>query len=478
MKKAVSITICAVILLTALSSCRSVTPSVIVGEKNVDTDGFISLGPGVSKEMTDASYWIKDGYTDALFTDAQIDAFNEANSKLLGSKSSGSFTLQSIKDTISGVTVREILATMDKSEKYNGYYVNGTKVGTEYCLALENNISADTIPEKVNVKFGFSVVRGTMRRFPTRDYANDEENDLFYDAFIMSELLPFSPLAVLHESADGNWYYVASYACCGWVNREDMAICPSRSDWLERQNPENFLIVTGRQLRLTDDPYCRELSGLVLPMGSKLPLIKSEDAPDSINRRYAYGCYVVKLPVRLADGSITDAYSLIPSGEDVNVGYLQATRANIISQAFKLQGDIYGWAGDFHSNDCSGIIREIFRCFGMEFPRVGSQQVNVTGMPTIDISEKNEKEKLEAVRKLPAGSLLYLQGHIMIYLGTDSDDEPYVLSSVGSISSTDLPQGEVLQVNTVLVSSLVRTVRKTGVSWLNSLTTLLEMKAE
>ena len=478
MRKSIAVLLSLLTVLISLSSCRRIAQSVIADEKEIQNDDYVPLAPGVSKEMMNPAYWIKDGYNDEILTRQQINKFNTDNNKLIGSASSGSFALQSIKDTISGITVKEIIASIPLPDSKKPLFINGEKVGNEYGYALENNIAAGSVPDKVNVKFGFSVCRGTMRQYPTADYANDEADDLFYDSFIMSDLMPFSPLAVFHESSDGKWFFVASYVCCGWVSKDAVAICPSRSDWLARQSPEDFLVVTGKEIRLSEDPYCSELSNQVIPMGTVLPLVKTADIPASVNRRSAFGCYAAKLPVRLADGSISDAYSLIPQNSDVTVGYLPFTRANIINQAFKLQGDIYGWAGDFNSNDCSGIIRQIFRCFGVEFPRVGSQQINVYDLPTQDVSGLNDKEKLELITSLPAGSLLSFSGHIMIYLGTDEENEPYVISSVGSISTTELKNGEIMQVNTVLVSSLLRTLRKTGVSWLGSISKVLEMRPE
>ena len=61
----------------------------------------------------------------------------------------------------------------------------------------------------------------------------------------------------------------------------------------------------------------------------------------------------------------------------------------------------------------------------------------------------------------------------MIYLGYDVDD-PYVISSVGSIATPDTEVGDAIQVNTVLVSSMLRTTRRSGATWLSSVTGILE----
>ena len=476
MKRTVSIILILIILISA-GACRRVGPAVIIPEKDVETDDFVRLAPGVAPEMTLPAYWIKDNsFADVILSADMIKKFNEDNGKLISTKSAGNFSLESIKSSLSGTVVKEIINSLKFPE--DEQFINGLKVGSEYWLNLKENCNINAVPEKVDVKFGYGVVRDTLRQFPTDDYANVDYDDYFYDSFIMSDFMPFSPVAVLHTSADNEWYFVATYCCCGWIEQKNVAICPSREDWIDRMNPESFLVVTGRELRLSNDPYCPELSGLLLPMGTKLPLVKAENAPSSINQRYTFGCYVVKLPVRLSDGSISDFYSLIPSGSDVSVGYIPYTAGNVINLALKLQGDIYGWAGDFNSNDCSGIIREIFRCFGMEFPRVGGQQVNVTGLRKEDVSALDDAQKKDYISKLKPGSLLYFPGHIMIYLGLDEKGEPYALSSVGSIATPELNNGEVMQVNTVLIAGLIRTSRKTGATWLSSITKILESKPE
>ncbi len=474
MKRIFLIFLCICLIVSCLTACHMQSP-LIVEEKevNTDTSGYIKLADGVSIDMINADYWIKDNYNEVIMSSSEISKFNEDNNKLISTKSGGNFSLKSIKDTISGEIVKELINSLEFPSNQDDLFVNGQKVGQEYWLNLKNNCNLNSVPDKVNVKFGFSVKRATLRQFPTNDYANVDYDDYFYDDFIMSDFMPFSPVAILHESADGLWYYIAMYGYCGWIEKENVAICPSREDWLDRQNCDSFLVVTGSEIRLSEDPYCEDLSSQIIPMGTKLPLVKYEDAPENINQRYSYGTYIVKLPVRLADGSISDEYSLIPANADVSVGYLDYTRANILKQAFKLEGQVYGWAGDFYSNDCSGIVREIFLCFGFEFPRVASQQMNVSDMKFTDVSKKSDTEKLELIKTLPAGSLLYFSGHIMIYLGYDGDD-PYVISSVGSIATPDTEVGDAIQVNTVLVSSMLRTTRRSGATWLSSVTGILE----
>ena len=302
----------------------------------------------------------------------------------------------------------------------------------------------------------------------TNQFLAASPDEISYNDATWSEFMPFQPLAVIHESLDNEWYYVLMNGFAGWIPKTYVALCASRDEWLERQNLKDFLLVTGREIRISDDLGSEELSGQLLPMGTKLPLISIEDAPEEINSRRGYGCYIVKLPVRLDNGSISDEYALIPLSDDVRIGYLPYTRENVIRQAFKLLGDRYGWGGQFHANDCSGIVKEIYACFGFQLPRTAQAQVNLPGLQYDSLEGLSDEEKIQHLSKTSMGSLLVFPGHIMIYLGMENN-LPFVISAVGSFAATDSPVGETLAVNTVIVNGL-EIHRRDGASWLSHLT--------
>lgn len=472
MKKLTAVLLLAITVLCAGTSCRRLEPMVIIPQKDIPQDTYIRLADGVSKEMTYASYWQKEEYDKTVMSLSQISKFNKENLNLISTKTGGNMALTDYPETIDGGMVRDIIDLLPLTDEDKELFVNTQSVNADYWARLERNINKDGVPSRVNVKYGFSTQRATLRKFPTADYANDEIDDLYYDKFIMSDYMPFTPLVIIHESADGEWYLISMYGYSGWIQKEYTAVCQSKNEWLKRQNPDDFLVVTGNQITLADDPYCKELSLQNVPMGTKMELVKAEDAPEIINSRATYGDYIVKLPVRQADGSISDGYSLIPASSDVSTGYLPYTRNNVIEQALKFQGGAYGWAGSLNSNDCSGIIRQIYLTFGLELPRRATQQTLVKGIVKEDMTETADIVKMEKLRNTPAGSLLFFEGHIMIFLGVDGD-EPYCISSVGSISTPEMEEGEYLNVNNIMITSMLRTSRKTGKSWLTALEKIL-----
>lgn len=145
----------------------------------------------------------------------------------------------------------------------------------------------------------------------------------------------------------------------------------------------------------------------------------------------------------------------------------------MLTQAFKLLGDRYGWAGLDYSNDCSGIVREIYRCFGIELQRTASGQTRGKLVSITDLADTTTEQKLALIAELTPGSLVFFPGHIMMYLGM-KDNVPYVISSVGSFATEDMEVGTVLSVNSMAINSLL-VHRKSGATWLDSLTELIRI---
>jgi hypothetical protein len=327
----------------------------------------------------------------------------------------------------------------------------------------------DAVPDEIKVQYGFTTKRMSVRMFPTEDRVFESAEDKFFDSLIYSECMPYMPVVVLHESADGEYLYVVFDSFSAWLRKDAVALCHDKDEWTKRQSPDKWLVVTAREIRLGDDPHSPLTTNLVLPMGTRMELVPVKDAPDIINQRTTYGDYVVKVPARGEDGFIKDEYVLIPVSDDVNVGYLPLTPANIVRQAFKLLGDRYGWGGDLQANDCTGITREIYRCFGVLLTRTG--QSGSKGVAKTDMSKMNDKKKLEVIEKLTPGSLISMPGHMMIYLGT-VNGKPYVISACGTFVDPAPGSTEARHPNSVIICNLYVRTRSLK-TWLAISTTAL-----
>ena len=438
----------------------------------LDMSEYVRMNDGVSYSMTAPTYWINKYNSSAVFegtnehilhTADEIEQINKYNAQ---AECVGDYemSLYDIEDKIDGGFVRAIFDSISCPDPSSSY-LNGKPTTQSYWDKLIDNADMDKVPDTVQVRYGYSTARSSLRIYPSYDFIGEDKDDRFFDVMVMGEYMPFSPLVVLHESKDKNWYYVMFEGYSGWVNKKYVALCESREDWVDRMEPEDFLVVTGREIRLQDDVRSPSLSGQLIPMGTVLPLVKKKSAPKMINDRETTACYIVKLPVRKADGYISDKYSLISIREDVHVGYLDYTAEAVVRQAFKRLGDRYGWAGDNYSNDCSGIAGEIYRCFGISLPRVSGQIADLKNVHTVDLSGMSNEEKLEALSEAPIGSLLWFRGHIMIYIGMN-DGDPYCISATGTYING---KSDTIDTNSVIITDMAKSYRASGASWLEEL---------
>ena len=53
-----------------------------------------------------------------------------------------------------------------------------------------------------------------------------------------SGILVNEPVWILETSADGQWFRIRTCFGSGWVQRRFIAVCRSRREWLDAQDPE------------------------------------------------------------------------------------------------------------------------------------------------------------------------------------------------------------------------------------------------
>ena len=78
----------------------------------------------------------------------------------------------------------------------------------------------------------------------------------------------------------------------------------------------------------------------------------------------------------------------------------------------------YGWGGYDFERDCSALLRDFYAAFGLYLPRNSLAQSASFG-EKFDISHLNNAQKAHFIARYgkPYETLLYLKGHIMLYVG-------------------------------------------------------------
>jgi len=422
------------------------------------------LQANLTQEMLYPNYWLKqlNNPDKLIMTKSQIEKYNQAIIKKLPE------TVYNLTDYPTSINQKTLLTWLSTpSFPKETAYLNGQAITTEYYQNLKKQLNLEAVPEKIEVKYAFTVRRTDIRTFPTGDRLFDTADNREYDLFQETAIEPAEPALILSQSFNKDWYYLQTYNYRGWVAANDLALCPNRATWLNYLNQSNFLIVTGYRLRLGTNPYTPELSNLSFQMGAKLPLASNAEIPDSIGNQIVDHNYVIKLPTRTVDGLVKFQLALLPMTASVNLGYLPYTRGNILRQAFKWEGQRYGWGGMFDSVDCSGLINNIYRSFGIRLPRNTSELEKAAGK-TIDLT----KERQKGLRSLLPGASLQFPGHAMLYLG-EINGHFYVLHALGSCGNPAHKENDGklqrLPVNQVVITDL-GLLRTNGKQLLESLT--------
>ena len=430
----------------------------------------VSYLPDVTAEMSNAAYWTQNAQ-DAdrvLITREEIAQRNAASAAISDTMLKD---MKNADTTFDGIARNKAIVTSAEADAkyYFGWTYGGDGKPAEwsyYQKMIDNCV--DRNARKVqNVRYGVAVKRTLLLTFPTSEPIWDDPADPDFNYLPLSSIRVNEPILIYTTSADGK-YYLARISCCsGWVAAEDVAICRDKEEWLGAWDiPEDeVLVVCGSKVYTDASNTHPETAKRMLTFGTKLRSVDPASVSGLVNNRSPYHNYIVELPVRESDGSYRKALALIPETAKVSEGYLPLTQENIAALALNNLGDAYGWGGMMDVEDCSGLVRLIYECFGISVARNGNWQWNMP-VPKIDMTNMSTEEKCMVLDRLPLGTALCFPGHELMYLGK-VEGKYYVISTASKIAD---PYGSgILRTRGVMINTLdIR--RANGHTWMQDLT--------
>ncbi len=232
-----------------------------------------------------------------------------------------------------------------------------------------------------------------------------------------SALYPNTPLYVSHYSLDGKWVFVHSPDTYGWVPVRDIARV-SRA-FIRRFKTGRYAMAVRDNMML----YHNRRRVSLVKLGTLFPMDRQ-------------GRHLL-LATRSPGGEARIATVKRPSLGMVAPKPLAFTPANLTYIARQLKRDPYGWGGIAYGRDCSATTRDFFGVFGIFLRRNSSDQVK-DGAQVIDIKPLKGRAKKDAILKhaRPFRSLLYVPGHIGIYLGRYKN-EPILMHTYWGVRLKD-----------------------------------------
>jgi hypothetical protein len=236
---------------------------------------------------------------------------------------------------------------------------------------------------------------------------------------------------VLRVSEDATWRYVHAGHSVGWVHGEVLTPVLLVEDAQAFRAPARQVVAIADGVELP--------GGQRLRMGTVLPLTDEVE-----------GTFTVVVPT--IRGLVS---SPLTAGPELHVGSLPFTRANIWRLAMSTLGDPYGWGERGGARDCSRLLLDVFRVFGVELGRHSLAQAR-SGSSTVELKGLGERAKLAAIREAARDSvvLLYMSGHIMLYLG-ERGGAPFAISAISEfVTPCQGPGDQVSRLDKTAVSGL------------------------
>ena len=418
--------------------------------------------PNTIREMNAPGYWInRNPVPDKLIMTAPgVEIFNQHLRDDL-KLSKDIFTITQDFKTEGLVDIFNKVLSDFASKGY--YTASGSRDDAAFLDKAKLNMYLSGVVMGLQPRYGLVVRYTSQRILPTDEPLYELKDDIDFDQIQNSALDIGTPVAIVHESADKQWFYVLTAFTDGWVKVNDIAIADkkiasafaSSKTFAVVIKPKADIFLNESMTRFDD--YAQ--------MGTRFPL-----------KDNGHGAANIEVPTRDNQGNLVmmDGYM---NSEDVHEGYLPYTPRHIIRQAFIMLNQPYGWGGMYGQQDCSRFLQMVFATVGVALPRNSWEQAGSGNI----VAEFNEKtvsvEKLGVLQNALAGSvILPMKGHIMLYLGM-VNSIPYAIHATSGYKQKAGEKDISRSLNRVVISDLSLGEGSGKGSLLRRLTKVVEIKS-
>lgn len=252
-----------------------------------------------------------------------------------------------------------------------------------------------------------------VRVFPSFDayYEREKNIGLFhpFDRLQMSNIWAGTPVYIIGESADQAWYYIYTFSFAGWVQSKDVARVDEDFITAWRNKNQDLIAITRNDVGLKSANSDRFITQIGI--GAVLP-----GQVDGAG-------FIVSVPVMDHKGTAQIAQANIQNGKEMQAAKLPipATRENFAMLMNDMVNKPYGWGGTSFNHDCSQELKNLYAPFGIWLARNSLAQMDSIRVEKLD-KEPSLKKRLALLRKhgKPFMTLVYVGGHIMLYVGDDN----------------------------------------------------------
>jgi hypothetical protein len=396
------------------------------------------LLPHVTPAMLHADYWLQNN-PDAdtpLLSAAGIAAFNAAVPAAIDIP-----PVFSLPDALPAAAVRAVIPARPDNARFN---VDGAPIADAVWDAITANMALDALPDPVPVRFGVITRRAAVRTLPSDLTALKAPGDIPLDRLQESTVDMGWPVAVLHTTADGQWAFGLTPGYWGWLDARRIGLA-DRATVEAFATADPFLMATAAWADIArSDGYHHRF----VQTGTRIPLRHQADPGEQPD------LHTVRVPLADEAGQLFEAVGYVKVGHaDWHIGHQPPTLRTVVEGAFGVLGEPYAWGGmrlGRVGRDCSRLVRDAWALTGIALPRNSGQQGR-TGVRAATFTPKDSNaDRIARLAQVPAGALLFLPGHVMLYLGM-VNGIPYAIHDLWGYAH---PEGLVTPVERVAVTAL------------------------
>ncbi|HOI16938.1 MAG TPA: SH3 domain-containing protein [Geobacteraceae bacterium] len=313
--------------------------------------------------------------------------------------------------------IADAVQAMREHAQWTWYGENRRKVSPDRLAELLANCDLERLPSMDRPAVALSP--SSMRVLPTTVPFLKKADDFPFDRIQNAAVAMNEPLRVLHVSADGLWVFVKGPDASGWVESRDVGYIneAQAGEWMNRE-----LMVVVRDGALLSDANGGAIA--TVKVGALFPRVGENG-----------NFHIVSVAIPSDGHQVRVVNARIPK-DSAQRFPLDLNREGVAMVGNQLLGKPYGWGGLYHNRDCSSMIRDFFLPFGIWLPRGSYNQIHSGNAISLNGLSNDEKERVLREKGVPFLTLVYLKGHIMLYVG-NINGRPLVFHSSWGVSLSD-----------------------------------------
>ncbi|PUD12000.1 SH3 domain-containing C40 family peptidase [Helicobacter pylori] len=320
---------------------------------------------------------------------------------------------------------KEVFWILKEMNKSTGY---GEDLKPNAKAFNDELIKSMDIERYPSTKIKAVVVRDSdVRAAPTNKPYYLSQKGYPFDRYQNSLIFQGTPVLITHFNLDKTYAHIQSSFVYGWIKVSDLAYMRDKDIELLTKL-KNYVMPIKDKIPLYTDYGGFYTNARVGELFALIPQSQNASQKPQKKELKAYGF------LRDAKGYAA-LQSVILDEKDFFVFPKAFTSENMAYFIDTMLGQKYGWGGLLGNRDCSAFTRDSFANFGILLPRNSYAQSRYANN-YMDLSSMKAKEKEDYILKnaTPFGTLIYLKGHIMLYLGA-YNHQAIVAHSIWSVQT-------------------------------------------